>query len=77
MLYFAAARDIVSKSRESLVLRDGASVRDLSDEILRLHPELGRVASSVRFSVNLELVDKKTILREEDEVGMLPPVAGG
>ena len=75
--YFAAARDAAARGGESLVLADGTSVVDLSDELCRLHPALRKLARSVKFSVNLEVVEPGTVLHESDVVGVLPPVAGG
>lgn len=75
--YFAAARDIASRSDESVVLREGASLADLSSEIARMHPSLRKLSRSVRFSVNLRVADEATLLKDSDEVGVLPPVAGG
>ena len=77
VLYFAGARDTVAKGKESLELREGASVEDLAAEILRLHPAFAKVARSVRFSVNLEVAARRTVLHDADQVGVLPPVAGG
>ena len=75
--YFAAARDYAAKSGELLSLDKGASVADLAEAILKLHPSLRRLGDVVRYSLNFELTDRKTRLHEGDEVGVLPPVAGG
>lgn len=77
VLYFAGARDAAERKDESLAIGDGTSLEELSAEIFRLHPALGRLARSVRFSVNLEVADAGTVLHESDVVGVLPPVAGG
>ena len=50
---------------------------ELEAALLRLHPQLGKLKGSTRFSVNMEVADGKTRLREGDEIGVLPPVAGG
>ena len=75
--YFASARDAAAVGNETVQLGDGASVGELAAEIRKAHPAFGRLAGSVRFSVNLELVSQKTVLHDADEVGVLPPVAGG
>ena len=77
VLYFASARDLAEVGSESLQIQDGSSVDDLSAEIGRVHPAFRKMAGSVRFSVNLELAGRKATLRDKDEVGVLPPVAGG
>lgn len=77
VLYFARARDLAASDGESVDVEDGSTVDDLSSELIRLHPPLRRLDRSVRYSVNLELVGRGTVLRESDVVGVLPPVAGG
>ena len=77
VLYFAGAREIAARGEESMEVEDGASLDDLSAELFSAHPGLGKLAGSVRFSVNLEVAGGKTVLRESDVVGVLPPVAGG
>jgi len=76
-LYFAGAREIVGKKEESLEIGDESSLEDFAAELFRFHPELGKLAGSLRFSVNLEVGGGKTELHESDVVGVLPPVAGG
>ncbi len=63
--------------REEMLLKDGATVGDLVTEISRRHPSLGKLKDSVRFSLNLQVVDEESELKDGDEVGVLPPVAGG
>ena len=77
VLYFAGAREIVAKGEESMEIQDGASVDEFSAVLFRVHPRLGKLAGSVRFSVNLEVAGGRTALHESDVVGVLPPVAGG
>ena len=77
MLYFAGARDLVSRKEEPVDLKEGGSVGDHSAEQFRLHPGLRKLDRSLRFSVNLELVPMDLTLRDSDVVGVLPPVAGG
>ena len=77
VLYFAAARELTSVKDEQMSLDDGTSIQDLSKELVRKHPALGRMERSLRFSVNLEVADGNSRIRDGDEVGVLPPVAGG
>jgi sulfur-carrier protein len=52
-------------------------VADLAKEVQRVHPRLKTLKNSAKFSVNLTIVDSDTILKNGDEVAVLPPVAGG
>jgi molybdopterin converting factor subunit 1 len=77
VLYFASARDLASTRAETLTVPEGSSLGGLAAAIFRLHPALGRQKSSVKFSVNFDVVEADTPLKDGDEVGVLPPVAGG
>ncbi|HMD78940.1 MAG TPA: MoaD/ThiS family protein [Nitrososphaerales archaeon] len=77
VLYFAVARELASKSVETFTLSEGSSVGDLAKEVQKTHPALKTLRNSAKFSVNLAVVDDSTILKNGDEVGVLPPVAGG
>jgi molybdopterin converting factor small subunit len=77
VLYFAAAQDLASRKSELMEMARGSSVGGLVAEIMRAHPALRPLRRSIRLSVNLEVAEEDTALREGDEVGVLPPVAGG
>ena len=76
-LYFASARDLAATHGETLSLPEGSSVGDLVHAALKLHPRLKDVVGSSKLSVNMEVVPAETRLHDGDEVGFLPPVAGG
>lgn len=77
VVYFAAARDLTSSRSETLNMDPESSVESLASVLLTRHPALKKLERSIRFSVNFELADPATRLRDGDEVGVLPPVAGG
>ena len=77
ILYFASARELAERSSEPLTLPDGSSLKTLADQVLRLHPRLIPLRRTTRFTVNRELAQDAEVVRDGDEVGVLPPVAGG
>jgi len=77
ILYFASARELAERSSEPLTLPDGSSLKTLVDQVLRLHPGLIPLRRTTRFTVNRELAQDAEVVRDGDEVGVLPPVAGG
>jgi molybdopterin converting factor small subunit len=77
VLYFASAQGLTGLQKEDIRIREGSSVREMASEMYRLHPALKSLARSVRFSVNFKLAQEGDSLHEGDEVGVLPPVAGG
>ncbi|HZW85331.1 MAG TPA: MoaD/ThiS family protein [Nitrososphaerales archaeon] len=77
VVYFASARDASGKSREQVSIEGSPRIEDLAGRLQRLHPGLGKLHKSIRYSVNLEIVEANHQLREGDEIGVLPAVTGG
>jgi MoaE-MoaD fusion protein len=78
MVYFAAARELAACSDEVLEhpadsLSLDRFVSWLGDRKPRLAPYLARM----RFARNEEFASADTLVRDGDEVSVLPPVAGG
>jgi len=77
ILYFAGARDVVRKRQELIDVGSRATAGDVLNHIIREHPGLRPMKKSLRISVNSEVVGPSAVVREGDEIGVLPPVAGG
>ncbi len=78
VLYFGVLKDVTGRELEELELADGSTV----EELLRILE--GTVASpgmavwrSLAVAVNREYAPAAVVLREGDEVALLPPVSGG
>jgi molybdopterin synthase catalytic subunit len=74
---FGAVREAVGEKELRVALPEGARVRDLVSLLARDHEVLERLGERLATSVNLEVVPRETVLRDGDEVALLPPVAGG
>ena len=55
----------------------GSTVGTLCDRLIADHPSLAKWRSVTRFGVNLDFVPEETVLRDGDEVVLIPPVSGG
>lgn len=77
VLYFAGARDAVGKPGETLRFASPVTARILLDAVVKGHPALAPMKSSIRIAVNHEIAPLDRVVKEGDEVGILPPVAGG
>ncbi len=75
--YFIAHRDAAGVDEERVALPDGATVAALLEELVRLHPALAALARDTVVSVNKGMGLEGTVLRDGDEVALIPPVAGG
>jgi molybdopterin converting factor subunit 1 len=77
VLFFGVLKDLAGKSSEVLELPDGASVRDLLTHYSFAVPPMREALVSIAVAVNQEYAGPETVLKSDDEVGLLPPVSGG
>jgi molybdopterin converting factor subunit 1 len=76
VLLFGALREAAA-SCTPLNLPDGATAGDLLATLAALHPEVAAMQPSLALAVNQEYARRDTVLRDGDEVALLPPVSGG
>ena len=74
---FAAYQEACGVPELVLELPAGTTVAEVCDRLLSEHPELERWRDLTRFGVNLQFVDPATVLQDQDEVVLIPPVSGG
>ena len=75
VLPFGVLKDWLGASPATVKLRDGATVADLLTRLAETRSP--QVLRGIAVSVNAEYATKTNVLREGDEVGLLPPVSGG
>ncbi len=71
---YGIARDITGKTFDAEV--EGASVGDLRKALLQSYPQLGDLASLL-VAVDEAYADDDTLIKQGDEVALIPPVSGG
>jgi molybdopterin converting factor subunit 1 len=77
VLYFASAKDATGKRRESIRLPENTTIRELLLKISSAHPRIINILNTLQIAVNYRVVDVDAILKDADEVALLPPVSGG
>ncbi len=77
VVYFGVLRDLTGCSEERVELPDHATAGQLFAKLQARTPALERFSQSAAMAVNLEYVKDDRVLRDGDEVAMLPPVSGG
>ena len=78
LLAFATASDIVGSGSQEITLDDGARLSDLKAMLLQKHPVLESVWDRLAVAVGGHLVQNQDpVLKDGDEVALLPPVSGG
>lgn len=74
---FAAYQEAYNISELQLNFAPKTPVSAILDSILKDKPELEQFRDITRFGVNLQFVEPDTILKDGDEVVLIPPVSGG
>lgn len=77
VLAFARLRELFGFSTRAMDLAPGATLERLWEQLVAEHPDAAAMRASTRFARNGALVAGATILAEDDEVALMPPVGGG
>ena len=75
--FFAILHDLSGVRDATLELPDGATVSVASAAIARRFPTIEKYLPRVAYAVNQEYRSKETVLRDGDEIALIPPVSGG
>ena len=75
--FFALYRERAGCSHFSFNLLEGATVADLIAEVRRRFPRLAPPQVQIRVAVDTEFAPSELVLREGNEVCLIPPVSGG
>ena len=68
---------VVDTREEYFVLQNPAYFRDLLADVLQKHPALSPMTSSMLILIDGVHAQPSTVLRDGDEVDLIPAVAGG
>jgi molybdopterin converting factor small subunit len=77
VLAFARLREVLGFGAREVDLAEGATLETLWSALAGGAAELAAHRASTRFARNGALSDALTVLRDGDEVALLPPVGGG
>ena len=74
---FAYARELVGEKHISIDVEEGITIEGLMDRIIDEHPSLESIKENLIIAVNKTTVRPDKVLKDGDEIALLPPVAGG
>jgi molybdopterin synthase catalytic subunit len=77
VLFFGAARDVVDQNPLEISVAAPATVASAFQSLVAKFADLGRFGRSLLFAVNQEYATRDTLLKENDELAVFPPVSGG
>jgi len=75
--FYAQLRDLIGMRELEVDLAEGASVRELLDQIYAKQPALRSHDKSILIGAGLEFVDRNYKLKPGEEIAIMPPVQGG
>lgn len=74
---FAAFQEAIATHEMRLAIPLNAPVTQVYDRLASEYPVLEKWRSLTRYAVNLDFVESDTLLKDGDEVALIPPVSGG
>ena len=77
ILYFASVKDATGLRMEVIELPRDTSIEKLLTKISLTYPNIKSILNIIQISVNYKVVNMDTILKDGDEVALLPPISGG
>jgi MoaD family protein len=75
--FYAHLRDLIGRHDVDVQIAEGATVRDLLNQIYAQHPELRAHDRSTLIGVGLEFVNRNYKLSPGEQISIMPPVQGG
>jgi molybdopterin converting factor subunit 1 len=76
ILFFGITTDLVGTSNLDFMLSDASTVLDFKNLLKKKYPQLKNI-TSYAIAVNEVYAEDDLILKESDEVAIIPPVSGG
>ena len=75
--FFAIIRDRAGGGETTLELQEGATVADAESALAGRFPAIAGFLGRAAFAVNQAYAPKDMVLRDGDELAVIPPVSGG
>lgn len=73
--YFGAVADVTQKQKEQLHFEAAGSIENVRLQLEANYPEIKKL--SYAFAINQSIAKGNETLKENDELALLPPFAGG
>jgi sulfur-carrier protein len=74
---FAIYQEVIGASEISQDFPPDTPVSAVLELLINQYPQLDRWQSVTQFGIDLDFVTPDTIMRDRDEIVLIPPVSGG
>jgi molybdopterin converting factor small subunit len=75
--FFSHLRDLASAGETNLEIEKGATVEELLQRLYALRPAIKAADKTILVAAGVEFVGRDYVIREGEEISVMPPVQGG
>jgi molybdopterin converting factor small subunit len=75
--FFSHLRDLANTEQLGIALPEGSRVLHLLAQVYREYPALAAVDKTILIGAGVEFVERDYLLKEGEEIALMPPVQGG
>lgn len=77
IFFFARARDITGLSEISLDMASGSTASECLKKLIVKFPGLEEISGCIVLALNEEYTTESAIVKDRDELAIIPPISGG